>query len=137
VANASSRRPGSSVAPSDREPLSENRRRDPRYGVELDVTLESEHNFYAGFVENLSASGIFVATHTKRGIGELVEFSIRLAKDEEPITGVGEVRWTRQYSETSDSPPGVGLKFKKLGDGAAARIEAFLKNREPLFFDDE
>jgi uncharacterized protein (TIGR02266 family) len=105
--------------------------------VELDVTLESDHNFYAGFVENLSASGIFVATHTKRRIGELVEFSIRLAKDEDPITGVGEVRWTRQYSETSDSPPGVGLKFKKLGDGAAARIEAFLKNREPLFFDDE
>jgi uncharacterized protein (TIGR02266 family) len=117
--------------------LSENRRRDPRYGVELDVTLESDHNFYAGFVENLSASGIFVATHTKRTIGELIEFSIRLAKDEDPITGVGEVRWTRQYSETSDSPPGIGLKFKKLGDGASSRIEAFLKNREPLFFDDE
>jgi uncharacterized protein (TIGR02266 family) len=105
--------------------------------VELDVTLESDHNFYAGFVENLSASGIFVATHTKRRIGELIEFSIRLAKDEEPITGVGEVRWTRQYSETSDSPPGIGLKFKKLGDGASQRIEAFLKDRAPLFFDDE
>lgn len=135
--DASRKNPGSSVAPSDREPLSENRRREPRYGVELDVTLESDHNFYAGFVENLSASGIFVATHTKRRIGELVEFSIRLSKDDEPITGVGEVRWVRQYSETSDSPPGVGLKFKKLGDGAAQRIEAFLKNRAPLFFDDD
>ena len=137
MASASSRSPGSSVAPSDREPLSENRRRDPRYGVELDVTLESDHNFYAGFVENLSASGIFVATHSKRGLGELIEFSIRLSKDEEPITGVGEVRWIRQYSETSDSPPGIGLKFKNLGDGASQRIEAFLKNRDPLFFDDD
>lgn len=126
-----------SVSPSDHEPLSENRRRDPRFGVELDVTLESDHNFYAGFIENLSVSGIFVATHTKRQIGELVEFSIRFSKDEEPITGVGEVRWIRQYSETSDTPPGIGLKFKKLADGAPQRIAAFLKNRDPLFFDDE
>lgn len=135
--DASSRDPRSSVSPSDHEPLSENRRRDPRFGVELDVTLESDHNFYAGFIENLSVSGVFVATHTKRKIGELVEFSIRLAKDEDPITGVGEVRWIRQYSETSDTPPGVGLKFQKLADGAQARIDAFLKDREPLFFDDE
>ena len=137
MADASRRSPGQSVPPSDREPLSENRRRDPRFGVELDVTLESDHNFYAGFIENLSVSGIFVATHTKRHIGELVEFSIRIAEDQQPITGVGEVRWVRQYSETSDTPPGVGLKFKKLGDGARERIEAFLQNREPLFFDDE
>src|SRR5690349_11115291 len=125
------------MSPEDREPLSENRRRDPRFGVELDVTLESDHNFYAGFIENLSVSGVFVATHTKRKIGELVEFSIRLSADEEPITGVGEVRWIRQYSETSDTPPGVGLKFQKLAEGARKRIDACLTNREPLFFDDE
>ena len=135
--DASRRDPRQGASPSDHEPLSENRRRDPRFGVELDVTLESDHNFYAGFVENLSVSGIFIATHTKRQIGELVEFSIRFDKNEQPITGVGEVRWIRQYSETSDSPPGVGLKFKKLADGGRERIDAFLKNRDPLFFDDE
>ncbi len=135
--DASSRDPSPSFSPSDREPVSENRRQDPRFGVELDVTLESDHNFYAGFIENLSVSGIFVATHTKRRIGELVEFSIRFGKDEEPITGVGEVRWIRQYSETSDTPPGVGLKFQKLADGARQRIAAFLKDREPLFFDED
>jgi uncharacterized protein (TIGR02266 family) len=137
VPDASKQNQRPSFSPSDREPLSENRRRDPRFGVELDVTLESDHNFYAGFVENLSVSGIFVATHTKRQIGELVEFSIRFSKDEEPITGVGEVRWIRQFSETSDTPPGIGLRFKKLADGAEARIDAFLKNRDPLFFDDD
>ncbi|HEU5076246.1 MAG TPA: hypothetical protein VFU02_18765, partial [Polyangiaceae bacterium] len=36
---------------------------DPRAAVELDVSLGSDHNFYAGFVENLSAGGVFVATH--------------------------------------------------------------------------
>src|SRR5205814_2401102 len=92
VHDASSRDPRQSTSPSDREPLSENRRRDPRFGVELDVTLESDHNFYAGFVENLSVSGVFVATHTKRQIGELIEFSIRFSQDQDPITGVGEVR---------------------------------------------
>ena len=62
MSDASGRDQRPSFSPSDREPASENRRRDPRYGVELDVTLESDHNFYAGFVENLSVSGIFVAT---------------------------------------------------------------------------
>jgi len=137
VHDASRRNPTQSTPPSDREPLSENRRRDPRFGVELDVTLESDHNFYAGFVENLSVSGIFVATHTQRKLGELIEFSIRFGKEEEPITGVGEVRWIRQYSETSDTPPGVGLKFKTLGGGAREKIDAFLRNRDPLFFDDD
>ena len=30
------------------------RRVHDRFGVELDVTVTSEHNFYAGFVENMS-----------------------------------------------------------------------------------
>ena len=45
-------------------PLDDNRRRHLRYAVELDVSMSSEHNFYAGFAENLSEGGVFVATHS-------------------------------------------------------------------------
>src|SRR5262245_34665072 len=42
VQDASRPNPRQSVSPSDHEPLSENRRRDPRFGVDLDVSLESD-----------------------------------------------------------------------------------------------
>jgi uncharacterized protein (TIGR02266 family) len=118
-------------------PSSRNGRRAPRFSVELEVTLESDHNFYAGLVENLSASGLFIATHALRTIGEQIEFSIRLGESEDVLKGVGVVRWIRQYSESSDTPPGVGLSFAEIEETSRRRILEFLRTREPLFFDDE
>lgn len=121
----------------EEEALSDNRRRHHRFSVEADITLESDHNFYAGFVENLSVSGIFIATHKLRKIGEQLEFSLRLGDSDETLHGVGEVRWIRQYSETSDTPPGMGLRFIELTPENQQKIDSFLQNREPLFFDDD
>ncbi len=118
-------------------PSSASRRRDTRFQVEASITLESEHNLYAGFVENLSVSGVFIATHSLRRIGEQVEFSLRLGEREDTIAGVAEVRWIREYSETSDSPPGMGLRFVELDANSQAHLETFIRSREPLFFDDD
>lgn len=118
-------------------PPSENRRRQDRFSVELDVSLENEHNFYAGFVENLSSSGLFIATHSIRPIGSQVEFSIAIGESPEPVKGLGEVRWVRQYSETSDAHPGMGLRFIELAPEGRKRIEEFLVGREPIFYDDD
>ncbi len=113
------------------------RRAFPRYGVDLDVSLGSDHNFYAGFVENISAGGVFVATHVLKPVGEHLELTIHLPDREEPLHAVGEVRWVREYSEASDVPPGMGVRFVQLPAGAQAAIERFLEHREPLFFDDD
>lgn len=118
-------------------PATDNRRTHPRYAVELEVGITSEHNFYAGFVQNLSEGGVFVATHTTKPIGSVVELAITLPDADEPIRAKGEVRWLRSYSETSDSPPGMGVRFVEIGSGAVVAIERFLLDREPLFFDDD
>jgi uncharacterized protein (TIGR02266 family) len=118
-------------------PGEDNRRRYPRYAVELNVSLSSEHNFYAGFVENLSNGGVFVATHSLKAVGTVFEVCISLPGSDEPVRARGEVRWVREYGEHSDVPPGVGIRFLDLGADALARIEAFLAHREPLFFDDD
>jgi uncharacterized protein (TIGR02266 family) len=115
----------------------DNRRAQPRFGVELDVTLSSEHNFYAGFAENISTGGLFIATHQLRAAGERFEISVTLPGQTEPIQGVGEVRWIREYSERSNTPPGMGIRFVSLSSGAAEQIDAFLKDRQPLFYDDD
>jgi uncharacterized protein (TIGR02266 family) len=111
-------------------------RRAARYAVDLDVTMGSEHNFYAGFVENVSQGGIFIATHISRAVGDLIEFSINLP-GLETVRGVGEVRWVRVFSEGSNVPPGLGLRFVELSPGAHEGITEFLKNRDPLFYDED
>jgi uncharacterized protein (TIGR02266 family) len=139
-----------SADPSDRAPREEatfsakhesftpdNRRRAARYSVDLDVTMSSDHNFYAGFAENISSGGLFVATYVQRPKGDRMEIKLNLPGCPEPICAVGEVRWVRVFSERSNVPPGLGIRFIELSAADQAAIERFLKDREPLFYDDE
>jgi uncharacterized protein (TIGR02266 family) len=111
------------------------RREHDRFMVDLDVTVTSEHNFYAGFVENMSAGGIFIATHQLKPAGSKLEFSVNLPGSEKPVRGMGVVRWVRVYNETSNTPPGMGIKFEQIDAESVQAIEAFLAQREPLFYD--
>ncbi|HEX4337121.1 MAG TPA: TIGR02266 family protein [Polyangiaceae bacterium] len=136
---------GASRAPRDEATFSQKpdsftpdkRRRAPRFSVDLDVTMSSEHNFYAGFAENISSGGLFVATYVKRPRGDRMEIVINIPGRPEPIRAVGEVRWLRDYSEQSNVPPGLGVRFVELPETDAKAIEDFLKDRDPLFYDDE
>lgn len=118
-------------------PEADNRRTAPRFAVELDVSICSEHNFYAGLVENMSVGGVFVATHVLKPIGSVIEVSVTLPGSGVTITGKGDVRWIREYNELSDTSPGMGIRFIELAAGSAEAIEQFLGQRDPLFFDDE
>jgi uncharacterized protein (TIGR02266 family) len=112
------------------------RREHSRFCVDLDVTVGSDHNFYAGFAENLSAGGVFIATHKLKPVGSKIELSINLP-DGVQMQALGEVRWIRVFNETSDTPPGMGVKFIDVSDDAVSAINGFLARRDPLFFDDE
>lgn len=113
----------------------ERRRAHVRYAVELDISINSEHNFYAGLVENFSAGGVFIATHLVKPVGEHLELVIHLPEGEQPIRLVGEVRWVREYHEGSNVPPGMGVRFVELDPTAEEQINSFLATREPLFYD--
>lgn len=112
------------------------RREHSRFAVDLDVTVGSDHNFYAGFAENLSAGGVFIATHKLKPVGSKIELTINLPEGTQVKTE-GEVRWVRVFNEHSDTPPGMGVKFDQLPDESLAAIQDFLARRDPLFFDDE
>ena len=114
----------------------EHRREHARFGVDLDVTVGSDHNFYAGFAENLSAGGVFIATHKLKPVGSPIELSINLP-DGVTIRARGEVRWIRVFNEQSDTPPGMGVKFLEIDQPSVSAIGEFLARRDPLFFDDE
>lgn len=117
-------------------PDPEHRREHSRFHVDLDVTVGSDHNFYAGFAENLSAGGVFIATHKLKPVGSKIELAINLP-DGAQLRAEGEVRWVRIFNEHSDTPPGMGVKFSNLPDESVTMIQNFLSRREPLFYDDE
>jgi uncharacterized protein (TIGR02266 family) len=127
--------PGSGAAGDARDVSG--RREFDRFGVELDVTVTSEHNFYAGFVENMSVGGIFIATHQLKPVGSRLEFLVNLPGCSQPIKGAGVVRWVRVYSEASNTPPGMGIKFDELDPDSQRGIEQFLAQREPLFYEED
>ena len=106
-----------------------------RYGVDLTVTVNSDHNFYAGFARNLSGGGIFVATHIVHPVGSQFNLSIHLDDgDPRVVRGVGEVRWIRVLD--GDLPAGLGIQFTSLDDDGHERITKFLALREPLVMED-
>jgi uncharacterized protein (TIGR02266 family) len=113
------------------------RREHERFSVDLEVSLGSEHNFYAGLAENLSAGGVFIATHRLQKVGSKIDLSLRMPDSAETFQLIGEVRWVRVYNEQSDTPPGLGIRFADLAPDVTAAINRFLGQREPLFFDDD
>lgn len=115
---------------------SSHRREHSRFAVDLDVTVGSDHNFYAGFAENLSAGGVFIATHNLKPVGSKIELSVNLP-DGVQVRAAGEVRWIRIFNEQSDMPPGMGVKFLDVDQASVTAINAFLSRRDPLFFDDD
>lgn len=108
-------------------------RKAARYAVEIEVGFTSESNFYVGFTENLSATGVFVATYAQKPIGSTIEVTIALAGEDE-IKVEGVVRWLRESS--ADGWPGMGVEFEHVAPEVEAKLKAFLSLREPLFYDD-
>ncbi len=110
-------------------------RASPRAPVAVEVTLESEHNFFAGLTENISEGGVFVATHSLRPIGTVVSVELHLPGVERALSAVCIVRWVRIYSEVSDTPPGMGLMFVAVSEDDMAVIRSFVDTRTPLFWE--
>ncbi len=107
-------------------------RRQTRYEVDLQVTVDSQHNFFAGAATNLSASGIFVATHIVQPIGTRVDFTVHLG--DRLVKGVGEVRWIRPADYEAGEPAGMGILFVDLDPEDDIAVKEFLLSRNPLVY---
>ncbi|HOX47366.1 MAG TPA: TIGR02266 family protein [Myxococcota bacterium] len=106
----------------------------PRLPVAVDVSMETESNFYMGLTENLSEGGLFLATYDDLRVG--TELDLHLTLPGRRITARGVVRWTREYSRfTEDVSPGVGIQFLGLAAEDQQAIAAFLRTRDPILYD--
>ncbi len=117
-------------------PPAPERRQAPRYTVSVEVTLNSEHNFFTGLTQDLSKSGVFIATPTLCPIGARVQVRLKLPTSTTPIDALTEVRWVRHHDlPGGGGKAGVGLMFLQMSPQAKQAVLAFLAKRDSIFFD--
>jgi uncharacterized protein (TIGR02266 family) len=116
--------------------MSEEHRRDRRVPLEVEVTLQSDHNFFAGIANNVSEGGIFVATVTPPPVGSEVGFELVLGGERFLVVGV--VRWVRdEHAASQGAPAGCGVKWVHLEDGALEAIHHFIDVRQTDFYEED
>jgi uncharacterized protein (TIGR02266 family) len=117
----------------------QNVRSSERFDLEVKVDLESDHNFYTGLTQNISAGGLFIATNVLRRIGDRITLKFSLPGSTESIAIETEVRWIRENSALHkvDGSTGMGVRFINLSPEASTAIQSFLQNRDSLYYDDE
>ena len=111
-------------------------RRHERAPLAVEVTLESEHNFYTGITDNISEGGLFVATDDPPPIGTELHFELVLGERRFQMSGV--VLWQRTHRMAStDMPEGVGIRWRSLDPVVLQAIQSFVRGRETLFYDED
>jgi uncharacterized protein (TIGR02266 family) len=106
------------------------RRRHPRLKIEIDVDLESEHNFYSTHTRDISEGGLFVQTEMTVPVGARVD--VRLNLDGRAIEAEAEVAW--QLADASGRNTGLGLRFCNLPEAGAEAVRWFMLQRDPMIF---
>ncbi len=117
----------------------QNGRASERFDLEVKVDLESDHNFYTGLTQNISAGGVFIATHHIRRIGDRITLKFSLPGTDQTVAVETEVRWIRENSalQKIDGASGMGVRFINLTPEASAVIQQFIQSRDSLYYDDE
>jgi uncharacterized protein (TIGR02266 family) len=134
--------------PEGPEPEAEDeRRRQPRYTLNLTVALFGDNNFYLGVSENISEGGLFVRTHNVLAAGTRIKLEFTLPTSNKPVSTLGVVRWVRSPDavrkefnnfgsvDDVDSKPGMGIEFEGLASEAAEAISKFIRYRKPEFYE--
>jgi hypothetical protein len=107
-----------------------------RYEAELGA--HSSTNFYKGLSGNdvVDSGGIFIATYNIPDVGAPLAVKVSLPGGYE-FEAAAIVRWTRDSPQSGpDSSPGFGAQFTQISAEGRQLVYRYVRNREPLFYDD-
>jgi uncharacterized protein (TIGR02266 family) len=111
------------------------RRAHERVPLEVEVTLESDHNFYTGLTSDISVGGLFVATHALWPVGTRVCVHLKLPGFERALHVNAEVRWIRD-GRFSTLPSGIGVRFEDLPGDMLLALTRFVQDRDTIFYEE-
>ena len=100
------------------------------------LSMNTDHQFYTGFSEDIDEGGIFVATFEPKPMESKVLVNFKLPGGR-PVTARGIVHFVREYNPmNAEMAPGMGVKFTDLLPSDKKAIEEHIKSRAPMFYDD-
>lgn len=103
--------------------------------ISADLGAHSPTNFYKGLAGNdiIDHGGLFVSTYVPPKIGSAIRLRVSLPGGYE-FEANAVVRWTRDQG--GDAPPGFGAQFTAITNEARQLVYRYVRNREPIFYDD-
>jgi len=104
--------------------------------VNVELGAHSTSNFYKGLSGNdvIDHGGIFVGTYKIPKVNTPVQLRVLLPGDLEFIADAI-VQWTRE-TRSGESEPGFGAKFTRIPPEGRKLVYRYVRNREPMFYDD-
>jgi type IV pilus assembly protein PilZ len=109
--------------PSERPPVSSDRRSTDRIEVTWSVDCESKDTFLYANITNISEFGIFVRTQDPLEVGTRLILRFHPPGSDEPFVLHGQVQWVNAVRMLSDNPnPGMGIRFVDLTSDARERL---------------
>lgn len=103
--------------------------------VNFEVSVDGPHNFFAGFTQDISKGGVFLATHQVYPIGTKMTLFFEIEGVKVEVEAV--VRWTRKPENIihSDIHPGMGLQFIDPDEKLVKAFDHFLAKKDPILVD--
>jgi uncharacterized protein (TIGR02266 family) len=103
--------------------------------LEVEVTIDSDHNFYTDMSGDLGQGGLFVATLENLPKGTQVDLTV-IVPGQPPFRVRGVVSWVRESNEfNEDFFPGLGVAFVDLSGEARQAFEEFAETRTPILYE--
>lgn len=105
--------------------------------IEAELGAHSPSNFYKTLSGNdiVEHGGIFVATYAVPKLGTQIRLRVHLPGGYH-FDAAGVVRWIREERGNADAPPGFGAQLLGISAEQRQLIQRYVRNREPLFYDD-
>ena len=101
--------------------------------LQIDVSTESEHNFYTGVTRNIANGGVFVRTSALRHIGDRVRILLNLPGLAVPVELDTIVAWVRDVGDMLEH--GMGLRIVEPTTELRDAIQHFIKQRDTLLYE--
>ncbi|HEX9296502.1 MAG TPA: TIGR02266 family protein [Polyangiaceae bacterium] len=102
------------------------RRKQPRFSVDLSITLRSDSKLWAASAHNVSEGGVFVATRELKPIGAELDLTLRLPPPQGAVAIRGVVRWIGENASDHEVPLGMGIEFEELTPDSRRALRSFL-----------
>ncbi|MBN2718729.1 MAG: PilZ domain-containing protein [Deltaproteobacteria bacterium] len=106
-------------------PTADERRRDRRHNIRLNVNYSHGDTYLYSKSSNLSEMGIFLVSDTPLAAGTVLQLRFDTPQGATPVEVVGEVVWIDPGSATA--PGGMGIRFINPSREITTRIRTIIR----------